>query len=456
MNIGFDDVDFRGGGCTTHFAGLLLHTLARRGGYTLADYPILARLNPGIPWKTRGNAAVVLRLWARGEDEALDAVETALQLMWDYTGGRPSEAGKGPGMAVLVGDPYRPRLESLYKRALAGVLDRESAAGAVEKEGGRVYGGRGIIGAAASLAALGPAEDYTWELVAYRRPEAWGAARCVDWEAAVKVESTLPPCTFNNIDMAEGRVAAAPAGPDPVLAGFRGDCPHLLPRYSEALCEEPHFWVLYRSNQHTDAPRGLERRIYPYSYVTVEAEVLGTPQTLPGGHVVVRASTGEGEADLVFYREASPLNRVARLLAPGDSVEAMGSVRPYRPRGLWTVAVDKLVVRRLAPVYERHSPLCPRCGARMESAGRGRGYRCPRCGYASREARPLETPVPRALQPGVYTPREGRLRHLTAPPGRRPAGRRPPRPVKLEWAFSPGPSPPEPPGGVGESFSLQP
>lgn len=142
--MAFDDIDFRGGGCTTHFAGLLLHTLLPRGRYTLADYPLLVRLNPGIPWKTRGNASVVIRLWTRGEDEALDAVETAVQLMWDYTGGRPSEAGKGPGMAALVGDPFRPSLEELYRRALAGVLDRGFAVAVVEREGAG-FGVAGVL-----------------------------------------------------------------------------------------------------------------------------------------------------------------------------------------------------------------------------------------------------------------------------------------------------------------------
>ena len=80
LHIGLDDTDSPEGGCTTYVAALLAERLLGLG-VRFIDYPILLRLNPNTPWKTRGNAAVCLRVEAddRQKDEAikctLDLVE---------------------------------------------------------------------------------------------------------------------------------------------------------------------------------------------------------------------------------------------------------------------------------------------------------------------------------------------------------------------------------------------
>ena len=437
VSVAVDDVDSPWGGCTTHFSGLLLKRLLDLGA-ELADYPLLVRLNPGIPWKTRGNAAVVLRV--RGLEPRV-VMEESLALVEEYAGWR-REPGKGPGVVVVEGDPWDSRLRWLYRKALTSIVVRDVVLKVLKGVGGLWAGGRGVVGAASAIAALAPGDDYTWELTAYRRPEAWGSQRCIDHGAAARVESKLPPCTFNNYDSLEGRLSAAPQGPDPVLAGFRGDCPWALKAYSEVLCEKPQFWVLYRSNQHTDAHTtlGLPAPLRPYNYVVVEGVVSGGPEVLPGSHVVVKLLTGGLTVEAVFYNEAYPLNKIASSLVEGDKVIVHGSVRPYRPRGHTVIAVDKLVVKELAPREYRTSPPCPRCGRRMKSAGRGKGYKCPSCGFKLK-ARPITITLPRRTSPGIYTPREGRLRHLTLPPGRMPRSWKPPPkidPSKVaSWSHEP-------------------
>ena len=441
LSIAFDDVDSGHGGCTTHFTGLLLMKLAERG-VELADYPLLVRLNPGIPWKTRGNAATVLRVWVSSDSESRDIAEEAWSLALEYTEGRELHAGKSPGMVVLEGWPWSPRLLWLYKRGVTGVLARDVVERIVSKAGGVLVGGRGVLGAAAALASLPPKGDYTWELIAYRRPELWGEPRCTSFDSAVRAEARMPPCTYNNLDFEARAVAASPRGPDPVLAGFRGDCREYLGLYGEALCEKPHFWVLFRSNQHTDPHDNVEGEIYPYTYLASNALVVDRPEVLPGGHTVVRASVGGVRVDLTFYREAQPLNRVARLLGEGDLVRFHGSVRPYSPRGAPTIAVDKLEVLRVSRRVFSYAPSCPKCGSRMESAGRGSGYRCPRCGFRDRSAHRIEAPDTALLSPGVYTPREGRLRHLTMPPWRARAVWGGPSRLDPLYVSSPGSRPP--------------
>ncbi len=434
VTISLDDVDSPDGGCTTHFAGLLLAGLHRNGGVELLDYPLLVRLNPGVPWKTRGNAAAVLRLAVYGDP--LDVLEYTLALMDEYSRGRMQHAGKSPGIAFYPGLAWTDRrLRWLYRTGLTNIVAIDVAEEAVSRAGGRLYGGRGRVGAAAALAALAPGDDYTFELTAYREPWEWGRPRCiVEGPRALALEARLPACTFNNVTP-RGRLAAAPRGPDPVLAGFRGDCPWELPAYAGLLCERPHFWVLYRSNQHTDAHAAPLAGLNAYRTGRVWGVVASRPERLPGSHVVVRVYTGLGPVDAVFYRETGPLRDAASLLEPGDEVVLHGTVRPYAPRGTPTLAVEKMTITRLTAKTIRASPRCPKCGSRMKSLGSGGGYRCPRCGYRDARATATAMPAPRVLGPGTYTPDEGELGHLTMPGWRRPR-RAPPARPEADWVLS--------------------
>mgnify|MGYP006992680835 CR=1 FL=1 len=49
-----DDTDSDDGMCTTYLTTLIIENLINEG-IRLIDYPNLIRLNPNIPWRTRGN-----------------------------------------------------------------------------------------------------------------------------------------------------------------------------------------------------------------------------------------------------------------------------------------------------------------------------------------------------------------------------------------------------------------
>jgi Predicted DNA-binding protein containing a Zn-ribbon domain len=102
---------------------------------------------------------------------------------------------------------------------------------------------------------------------------------------------------------------------------------------------------------------------------------------------------------------------------PGDYIEVGGGVRPYSLSGRLTVAAELMRVLRVSKALTKLPPRCPRDGFTMESLGRGKGYRCPRCGLRLPEDAAIEVELPRALRPGLYLPKAGRLRHLT-PVGR--------------------------------------
>lgn len=408
VTVAIDDTDSQYGGCTTHLTGILLYEL--RGRAKLADYPLLVRLNPNIPWKTRGNGATVLRLLYNGDPR--DVLELAWQLAQEYTSPRPPLPGKSPGVVVAEGRVWEHGvLRDIYLQALGDVVTRDLAVRALEAVGASYRGGRGVVGAAASLAALAPGDPYTFELTFYRRPEAWGTRRCVDFDRAFRAESTTRS-SINNLDLLDRVVSAAPGGPDPVLAGFRGLDPDELWRFASSLCEPPHFAVLYRSNQHTGLH--LKRaRPAPYRSVLLRGVVLSPPRDIPGGHVLVRLRTEYGEVDVAFFRETGPLRDAARLLAPGDEVEVGGGVRPGPEGEGVTIAAELMRVLRVSEVTLSLPPRCPRDGSTMESLGRGKGYRCPRCGLRLPEGTEVLARLPRGLMPGTYLPRQGRLRHLT-------------------------------------------
>src|SRR5213593_1698496 len=63
LYLGVDDTDSLRGMCTTYLATELVRALSR---WDIIGYPRLVRLNPNIPWKTRGNGAICLRI-GKGE-----------------------------------------------------------------------------------------------------------------------------------------------------------------------------------------------------------------------------------------------------------------------------------------------------------------------------------------------------------------------------------------------------
>ncbi|MEZ0270333.1 MAG: DNA-binding protein, partial [Nitrososphaeraceae archaeon] len=62
VHIGFDDTDSAEGRCTTNLAFKTISKLTSETDSKFIDYPLLVRLNPNIPWKTRGNGAICLRI----------------------------------------------------------------------------------------------------------------------------------------------------------------------------------------------------------------------------------------------------------------------------------------------------------------------------------------------------------------------------------------------------------
>ncbi len=429
FSLSIDDGDSPWGGCTTHLALMILEALEDR--VLLTDYPLLVRLNPAVPSKTRGNAAVVLRGYSKVDPSVL--LEEAYELAGNYVEKRPP--GKRPGAAMVSSNrPWRlPALRTLYLDALRSYVTRDRALRAASLAGVRAAGGSGVVGAIASLAALAPWDPYTFELIAYRD----GGERCV--RAGPLLESAVPGECWANYDYGGGGLVAVPHGPDPVYAGFRGSSPGPCRAYADALCGEIRGWLVFRSNQHTGVHVSRHGRPYPYESLRIHSLPAGGPRVEAGGHVILPL----GSVYAAFYRETRRLRDTARMLAPGDEVIVEGAVIPRRQGP--TLAAEAVDIVRVAQAYQLLAPRCPRCGRRMKSMGRGKGYKCPRCGYRDPEAGPIRVWVARRLLPGRVTSPPGSARHLTLLPEGRPAKGAPLNsPKRPSCFYTRGRDPPDP------------
>ncbi|MGQ9587844.1 MAG: TiaS agmantine-binding domain-containing protein [Thermoplasmata archaeon] len=263
--LAFDDTDSPEGMCTTHLAALVLEELS---DCDLIGLPRLVRLNPNVPWKTRGNAAICLPLGrASGAGRACGSLKG--EPVKFYSKGRPvdpenvlDQASKvlervarfdcektNPGIVASNRKPP----PSLYWRAVRGIVPLADVE-RILSNGGAIWRkykeGRGIIGASAAMAWR--PRDRTWEVIAYRSPERIGTPRTIDPRSVIAMDKATR-WTFNNYDYENEHVAIAPGSPCPILFGIRGDRASELLRAREMIeGEEPESWLLFLTNQATE------------------------------------------------------------------------------------------------------------------------------------------------------------------------------------------------------------
>ena len=75
LHIGIDDTDSPKGMCTTFLAYKIINRL-KKERVDFLDFPNLVRFNPNIPWKTRGNGAVGIKISTSNPEKIKDQVQT--------------------------------------------------------------------------------------------------------------------------------------------------------------------------------------------------------------------------------------------------------------------------------------------------------------------------------------------------------------------------------------------
>lgn len=341
--VGLDDTDSSRGYCTTYLAYRIAVDL--KPEVEVLPYPRLVRLNPNIPFKTRGNAAVCLQVEVHDPELAFNLVSSKVRELSDVAGGANS------GMVFLEDMGLAQLFGPLYQGALSGVVSPHRARRLLTANHVRTFelgNGMGIVGAASSL-GFDERFDHTYELISYRRPEAWGSRRAIDSSSVTRMDAATFPRTFNNYDYQKRKVLISPHGPDPVFAGVRGDSPSTVQNAFLMLeFEEPlQGHMIFVSNQHTDAHLNEELDWKVFSSGWIEGTVMGVEVGM-GGHTYFTIESDRRKRRVAAYEPTGDLRRVTRQLKEGDRVRAYGGIRKPSTKHQSILNLEKLDVIRLA------------------------------------------------------------------------------------------------------------
>ncbi len=396
MYIGIDDTDSREGMCTTYLAALIVEHAE------CENHPRLIRLNPNIPYKTRGNGA--LNLVTEGE------MSEILELFANYS--HRTKENTNPGIVFMEKIPSS--LKKFALRALHKNIEIKEALEYVKKHNMsyHAFGNkRGLIGA---LAAVGmELHDHTYELITYREPFRFGTERDVDTGSVITMDREYYPAVFDSYDYKNEYLCIAPHSPCPVLYGLRGESPEIL-RKAQAMVESENMdkQQIFLTNQATDMHLVKKNvsEVEEFDSVIVEGRVSETPHTIEGGHVIFRLKDDE-EIFCAAYEPTKEFRAIIRELIKGDYVRVYGGVK--YTKGL-TINLEKIEVVDLVPQYKIRKRTCT-CGGTFKSRGGG-VYKCKKCGKKARK-REIEEKIEisRGIEEGLYEVPPIARRHLAKP-----------------------------------------
>ena len=414
VHIGLDDTDSLSGGCTTYLAAKIIEKITKLGA-KFDDFPYLVRLNPNIPYRTRGNAAISLHFHI-SETLFDKAKEIILQVFDEEV--RIEDKNTNPGLVIYTGE-ITDELKSFYFYALRDVVPLEKAIKLVKKLNLFTHvkkKGLGIIGA---LAAIGAdmSYDFTFEFLAYRFSSFYNTPRRVSEDSVILADKLSDPLTFNNYDYRKKRILITPHGPDPVLLGIRGETPNAVYFTFKLInsLEPIERWIIYKTNQGTDMhllPRKI-KDLKPYIPAILIGTVSSKPNITRGGHTFFKIRDETGEIFCAAYAPSEPLNKITAKLTPGDKVELFGDA--LLKGNTLTFNLEKIRILYLQSQYLLKNPPCPVCGKTLTSAGKGKGFKCKKCGYTTKKITKMKIEKKREIACGIYEPNPSAHRHLTKP-----------------------------------------
>ncbi len=402
MFIGIDDTDSERGLCTTYLSAVLMERLRPLGN--MVGRPKLIRLNPCARYKTRGNAAITMELTSERPEEVKEVALETVQELSDFSG-----MNTNPGL--VIASRITPQMTAFYQRAVTEILEIKDAKKLLDEEGIWYKGfkkGRGLIGALAAIGASLP--DFTYELIAYRERARWGTLRRIDESSVWRADALTYPRTWDTVDHYNNRIVFAPHSADPVLFGIRGCDPQAILEALQTIKSEPiERSVLYQTNQGTDAHilPGNVSDVKDCESYRLHGFVAKPPEAIAGGHLFFPLQDGSACINCAAFEPTKNFRLIVKQLVSGDELEVYGSVQDG------TLNLEKINILHLADIAEMSAPLCPQCRRRMESAGKGQGYRCRRCKTHAEDR--LRQLIPRDLEAGYYEVPPCARRHLSKP-----------------------------------------
>ena len=429
--IGIDDTDSTSGGCTTYIARLIIEKLIKK--YDIIGFPRLVRLNPNVPWKTRGNGAISFQVGIgdkkkikigniSGSDifscvnlksDLYDVDVSYVKSIVDQTiknFSKMDDENTNPGFVLLKQKPNF----SLYDKAVKKIVLIDDIIDLLNDLDADFLGyknKRGLIGAASSI-AWDSKIDKTYELITYRNNENWGKKRFVDNESVKFIDKSITS-TFDNFDYVNNHNRIMPNSPCPILYGIRGDdFDDLKKSLSIVKSEFVNSYIIFETNQGTDDHLVTKNisEIRHFESVIIKGTVVEKPITIKGGHVFFKVKDEHGIIDCAAYEPTKDFRDIIRELYVGDLVKVYGGVR----QNPLTVNIEKLQVIKLVKIKKKiENPICSKCNKHMKSIGKDQGYRCKTCGDKSSDS--VFTEINRKIKTGYYEVPVCARRHLSMP-----------------------------------------
>ena len=416
FQIGFDDTDSVEGMCTTFLCYHLVKNLLSNSEIKteLIDYPNLIRLNPNIPWKTRGNAALAIRLCTEMTKESLFAI------CREHLEKFATHPRANSGLVILAGLEIPKEIRHFSNRAMYSVLSISEANELIDRFSLRSFAMRSRQGLVGALAAIGNPlpGDHTFELIAYRSD--LSCRRRIDKDRLLEMCRQTFPGTFSSYDGDYDRVMISPHGPDPVYLGIRGEtASDVLEAFSLiSPMDGITGYMVVRSNQGTG--EHLQNWISianskAYSSGRLCGRVANVPRVGQGGHVYFTIVNTEGEMDCACYEPTREFRDQALSLIPGDLIEVGGGLRKATSLHSKILNVEYFKPLILETKFKLSNPECPECKITMTSQGTGKGYACRKCGRFDGSSQKTFTTLRRSLDLQLYLPPVKAHRHLTKP-----------------------------------------
>ncbi|MEM0133965.1 MAG: tRNA(Ile)(2)-agmatinylcytidine synthase [Thermoplasmatales archaeon] len=413
--LGIDDTDSRTEMCTTY----LTIEILRKTNLDLIGFPRLVRLNPNIPLKTRGNAAISITL-GRGEgkvttigrigDEPIQSYERYREEKMDIDVmsviEKFSPKDKDTNPALLIENERNN--ENFYWDAVREFVNYETVVQNIKGDFWSINGKIGIVGANAAISW--PGLNYTFELIAYLGREKWTGDHFVDDSSSKMIERSYPD-TFDSFDFNNNYNAIRPTTKTPVLFGIRGLDPIKLIDYANYIKSEPYpSYVVYQTNQGTD-DHLVERSIGDsrlYNSSIIRGFVSSDPVWTRGGILSFDLARNEEKIRAVAMEPTKEFRNLLSKLRKGDEVRVYGGITR-----IGFINIEKIQVISISSIIEIRPPLCKKCGTRMESAGKNAGFRCRKCGARNKIGESVRQE--REIAPGFYEVPIIARRHLARP-----------------------------------------
>lgn len=411
LHIGFDDTDSRKGMCTTFLAYKIVEYL-KKEQVTFLDYPYLIRFNPNIPWKTRGNGAVAIKI-KTNKSESIK--KNVIEFVKKYSA---IKDGANPGLVFYQNEKIPLHFSEFGHRALSSLIKRNNAKEFVSKNGLESFylgNGQGLVGA---IGAIGYAfDDYTFELISYRNKSNFGKKREIFKHSVKKMQDLTYPNTFNSFDEEKNRILIAPHGPDPVFYGIRGEDIDSVIRSKSLVHSSEKFdgYMVFRTNQGTGAHLKNELDIHnlkPFSSGYVTGNVYDVPKIEIGGHVIFSIISDDKKINCAVYKPTK-LTKIVSKLIKGDVIKIGGGIRKATKNYPRILNVEFLEVLKLEKNMKTVNPFCYTCNKRTKSKGKNQGFECIKCKKTF--SNKIFEEIPREIECRLYMPAISAHRHLTRP-----------------------------------------